>query len=61
MMIDEENRLISILIGKISQKVEGYLEGYIAMIVVREDFRGKGIGKILVERFKKDVLKEGCY
>ena len=41
-------------------KKKKYLKGYIAMIVVNKNYRGKGLAKKLVVNFIEDLKKVDC-
>ena len=53
MVFDKEknNKFIGCIIGKCDRNKKGKMKGYIAMIAVDKDYRGKKIGKNIVEIF----------
>ncbi|KAK2751743.1 N-alpha-acetyltransferase mak3 [Onygenales sp. PD_40] len=48
MAMDENNNLIGVVVSKLEIHRGGPLRGYIAMLAVREEYRGKGIATKLV-------------
>lgn len=46
--MDEKNNLIGVVVSKLEPHRGGPLRGYIAMLAVREEYRGKGIATKLV-------------
>lgn len=53
---EEEGKIIGVCFGSYSKEKKSLnLTG----LVVKRDFRGKGIGKALVEEFEKNALKKG--
>ena len=44
--IDETDKLIGVVISKLEPHRSGPMRGYIAMLAVRNEHRGKGIGNI---------------
>ncbi|PGH28899.1 peptide alpha-N-acetyltransferase [[Emmonsia] crescens] len=48
MAMDEKNNLIGVVVSKLEPHRGGPLRGYIAMLAVREEYRGKGIATKLV-------------
>ncbi|KAI9892602.1 MAG: N-alpha-acetyltransferase mak3 [Vezdaea aestivalis] len=46
--LDEKDQLIGVVISKLEPHASGPLRGYIAMLAVREEHRGKGIATKLV-------------
>lgn len=46
--MDEENNLIGVVVSKLEPHRNGPLRGYIAMLAVKEEYRGKGIASNLV-------------
>ena len=55
--LDEEEKLVGVVISKLEPHRGGPLRGYIAMLAVREEHRGKGIATKLV-RMAIDVMIE---
>jgi len=53
MVFDKEknDKFIGCIIGKCDRNKKGKMKGYIAMIAVNKEYRGKGIGKDIVEIF----------
>ena len=51
--------LIGVVVSKLEQHRGGPLRGYIAMLAVREEYRGKGIATRLV-RMAIDAMIEGA-
>ena len=45
----------------IEKKIRGGTMGHVEDIVTRADFRGKGVGKAIVNELSKIAIKEGCY
>ncbi|PGH01317.1 hypothetical protein AJ79_07954 [Helicocarpus griseus UAMH5409] len=48
MTMDENDNLIGVVVSKLEPHRGGPMRGYIAMLAVREDYRGKGIATKLV-------------
>lgn len=48
--MDEEERLTGVVISKLEPHRGGPLRGYIAMLAVTEEYRGKGVATKLVCR-----------
>src|SRR4051794_30977470 len=46
--MDEKNNLVGVVVSKLEPHRGGPLRGYIAMLAVREEYRGKGIATKLV-------------
>ena len=46
--MDEQDQLLGVVVSKLEQHRGGNLRGYIAMLAVREDYRGKGMATRLV-------------
>ena len=55
--LDEDDNLIGVVISKLEPHRGGPMRGYIAMLAVREGYRGKGIATELVRR-TLDVMIE---
>lgn len=55
--MDENENLLGVVISKLEPHRGGPLRGYIAMLAVREEHRGKGIATKLV-RMAIDVMIE---
>jgi len=55
--LDENENLLGVVISKLEPHRGGPLRGYIAMLAVREEHRGKGIATKLV-RMAIDVMIE---
>lgn len=53
MVFDKEknDKFIGCIIGKCDRNKKGKMKGYIAMIAVNKEYRGKGIGRDIVEIF----------
>lgn len=48
---EKDNKFIGCIIGKCDRNKKGKMKGYIAMIAVNKEYRGKRIGKDIVEIF----------
>ncbi len=48
---EKENKFIGCIIGKCEKNKKGKMKGYIGMIAVNKEYRGKKIGKYIVEIF----------
>lgn len=48
--MDENDELVGVVVSKLEPHRGGPLRGYIAMLAVREEYRGKGIATKLVKR-----------
>ncbi|KAK3173528.1 N-alpha-acetyltransferase 30 [Lepraria neglecta] len=57
MALDEKDSLIGVVISKLEPHRGGPMRGYIAMLAVREEYRGKGVATKLV-RMAVDVMVE---
>lgn len=55
--LDEQENLLGVVISKLESHRGGPLRGYIAMLAVKEEHRGKGIATKLV-RMAIDVMIE---
>ena len=55
--IDAKENLVGVVISKLEPHRDGPLRGYIAMLAVREEYRGKGIATKLV-RMAIDIMIE---
>lgn len=55
--LDADDNLVGVVISKLEPHKGGPLRGYIAMLAVRERFRGKGIATKLV-RMAIDIMIE---
>jgi len=51
----DQNKFIGCIIGKVEENSKGLMKSYIAMIAVKKDYRGKGIGKQLVNLFLNHI------
>lgn len=54
---DNNNKFIGCIIGKCDRNKKGKMKGYIAMIAVDKEYRGKKIGKDIVEIFISQCKK----
>lgn len=54
---DEKNKLVGVVVSKLERHRGGPLRGYIAMLAVREEYRGRGIATKLV-RMAIDAMIE---
>ncbi|KAK2763807.1 N-alpha-acetyltransferase mak3 [Arachnomyces sp. PD_36] len=50
MAVDDENNLVGVVVSKLEPHRGGPLRGYVAMLAVREEYRGKGIATKLVRK-----------
>ncbi|MCJ1441122.1 MAG: N-alpha-acetyltransferase mak3 [Stictis urceolatum] len=50
MAVDEESKLVGVVVSKLEPHRGGPLRGYIAMLAVREEYRGQGIATKLVRQ-----------
>ncbi|KAL2045602.1 hypothetical protein N7G274_002030 [Stereocaulon virgatum] len=57
MALDEKDALIGVVISKLEPHRGGPMRGYIAMLAVREEYRGRGVATKLV-RMAVDVMVE---
>lgn len=57
MAMDEQENLVGVVVSKLEPHRGGPLRGYIAMLAVREEYRGKGIATRLV-RMAIDAMIE---
>ncbi|CAF9917693.1 MAG: N-alpha-acetyltransferase mak3 [Heterodermia speciosa] len=57
MALDADDKLIGVVISKLEAHRGGPMRGYIAMLAVREEYRGKGIATRLV-RMAIDIMIE---
>ena len=48
--VDEEDNLVGVVVSKLEPHRGGPLRGYVAMLAVREEYRGKGIATKLVRK-----------
>jgi GNAT superfamily N-acetyltransferase len=48
--LDEDNNLIGVVVSKLEPHRGGPLRGYVAMLAVKEEYRGKGIATNLVRK-----------
>ena len=48
--MDEESKLVGVVVSKLEPHRGGPLRGYIAMLAVREEYRGQGIATKLVRQ-----------
>lgn len=48
---DKNNKFIGCILGKCDKNKKGKMKGYIAMVAVNKDYKGKKIGKDIVEIF----------
>lgn len=48
--VDEEGNLVGVVVSKLEPHRGGPLRGYIAMLAVKEEYRGKGIASKLVRK-----------
>ena len=55
--LDAEDNLVGVVISKLEQHRGAAMRGYIAMLAVREEYRGKGIATKLV-RMAIDIMIE---
>lgn len=55
--MDEKDSLIGVVVSKLEPHRGGPMRGYIAMLAVREEYRGKGVATKLV-RMAVDVMVE---
>ena len=55
--LDAEDNLIGVVISKLELHRGAAMRGYIAMLAVREEYRGKGIATTLV-RMAIDIMVE---
>lgn len=55
--MDEHDNLIGVIVSKLEPHRGGALRGYIAMLAVKEEYRGKGIATKLV-RMAIDAMIE---
>lgn len=53
--LDEEENLIGVVVSKLESHRGGPLRGYIAMLVVKQEHRGRGIATNLV-RMALDIM-----
>ncbi len=56
-VIRQGNEVIAYLFGFISQTEP---VGYIQLIAVRQDHRGRGLGKMLYQHFERFAVEHGC-
>lgn len=56
--MDDKNEMVGVVVSKLEPHRDGPLRGYIAMLAVREEFRGRGIATKLV-RMAIDAMIEG--
>lgn len=57
MALDQKDKLLGVVISKLEPHRGGPLRGYIAMLAVREEYRGRGVATKLV-RMAVDVMIE---
>lgn len=57
MAMDDQDNLVGVVVSKLEPHRGGPLRGYIAMLAVREEYRGKGIATKLV-RMAIDAMIE---
>ena len=43
--LDDKEQLVGVIVSKLEPHRNGALRGYIAMLAVREEYRGQGIGE----------------
>jgi N-alpha-acetyltransferase 30 len=58
MCFDKENKLVGGIIGGIEKTSKNKMKGYIAMIAIKEEYRGNKIAKKIVEIFIKKIKEE---
>lgn len=59
--LDEEDRLLGVVICKLEPHTSCPLRGYIAMLVVLKEFRGKGIATQLVKMAIDAMIAKDAY
>ena len=59
---NDSETAIGVVIGKLDKHLKGnrYMRGYIGMVSIRSDFRGKGIATSLLQTLLQKMVKQGA-
>lgn len=59
--MDEKDEMVGVVVSKLEPHRDGPLRGYIAMLAVREEYRGRGIATKLVRMAIDAMIERDAY